>query len=78
MKKLLFLLMTAFAFSIGTNAQDDKSKIKKTSTIPQKVHNTVSKDKKYKGYKTKRKHNGVTKKKKVNLKDGEVKTKTDK
>jgi uncharacterized membrane protein len=78
MKKILFLLMFAFAIGFSTNAQDDKNKTKKTSTIPQKVHNTVSKDKKYKGYKTKRKHNGVTKKRKVNLKDGEVKTKTDK
>jgi hypothetical protein len=70
--------MLTFAISIGINAQDDKDKVKKTSTIPQKVHNTVSKNKKYKGYKTKRKKNGVTKKHKVNLKTGEVKDKTDK
>ncbi len=77
MKKLLFLVMFAFTLGIGVDAQD-KDKVKKTSTIPQKVHNTVSKNNKYKGYKTKRKRHGVTKKRKVNYKDGEVKTKTDK
>ena len=69
--------MLAFTVSISANAQDDKEKIKKTSTIPQKVHNAVSKNNRYKGYKIKKKRNGVTRKRKVNLKDGEVKTKTD-
>jgi hypothetical protein len=78
MKKLLFLVMLAFTVSITVNAQDDKDKLKKTSSIPQKVHNTVSKHKKHKGYKAKQKHNGVTKKHKVNYKDGAVKNKTDK
>jgi hypothetical protein len=78
MKKLLFLLLLSFTIGIGANAQDDKEKLKKTSTIPQKVHNTVSKNNKYKGYKHKKKHNGVTKKRKVNLQNGEVKKKTDK
>lgn len=78
MKKLLFLAMFAFTLSIAANAQDDKDKVKKTSTPVQKVHNTFSKHKKYKGYKTKHKHHGVTKKHKVDLKDGEVKNKTDK
>lgn len=70
--------MLTFALSIGITAQDDKDKVKKTSTIPQKVHNSVSKNNKYKGYKTKRKRNGVTKKHKVNLQTGEVKNKIDK
>lgn len=70
--------MLTFAIGIGVKAQDEKDKVKKTSTIPQKVHNTFSKHKKYKGYKVKHKHNGVTKKRKVDYKDGEVKTKTDK
>ncbi|HEV8080284.1 MAG TPA: hypothetical protein VGP43_06205 [Chitinophagaceae bacterium] len=74
MKKLLFLVMLAFTIGIGVNAQD-KDKVKKTETIPQKVHNTVSKHKKHKGYKTKHRHHGVTKKHKVNYKDGEVKNK---
>ncbi len=66
--------MLAFTIGIGVNAQD-KDKVKKTETIPQKVHNTVSKHKKHKGYKTKHRHHGVTKKHKVNYKDGEVKNK---
>jgi hypothetical protein len=78
MKKLWLLVMLTFALSIGITAQDDKEKLKKTSTMPQKVHNAVSKNNKYKGYKKKRKHHGVTKKRKVNLKDNEVKEKTDK
>ncbi len=74
MKKLLLILIVmSLTFSI--NAQE-KDKVKKTSTIPQKVHNTFSKHKKYKGYKVKRKHHGVTKKHKVDYKDGEVKDKT--
>lgn len=74
MKKLLLLVMI---MSIGffVSAQE-KEKVKKTSTLPQKVHNTFSKHKKYKGYKMKRKHNGVTKKHKVDYKEGEVKDKT--
>ncbi len=75
MKKLLLLLMLTFSIGIVSNAQDNKDKVKKTSTVPQKVHNTFSKHKKYKGYKSKHKHNGVTKKHKVDLKEGEVKDK---
>jgi len=78
MKKLLLLVMLAFMLGVGADAQDEKSKAKKTSTMPQKVHNAVSKNNKYKGYKTKRKRNGVTKKHKVDLKNGEVKDKTKK
>ncbi len=75
MKKLLLLLMFTFSLGIVTHAQDDKDKAKKTSTVPQKVHNTFSKHKKHNGYKTKHKHNGVTKKHKVDFKDREEKTK---
>ena len=74
MKKLLFLLLAIMALNISVNAQE-KDKVKKTSTIPQKVHNTFSKHKKYKGYKVKRKHNGVTRKHKVDYKNAEVKNK---
>ena len=77
MKKLLFLLMISFSISLATNAQDDKDKVKKTSTVPQKVHNTFSKHKHYKGYKVKHDHNGRTQKHKVDVKNGEVKNKTD-
>ena len=78
MKRLLFLLMFTFTLGIVANAQDSKDKVKKTSTIPQKVHNTVSRHKKHNGYKTKHKHNGVTHKHKVDTKNGEMKIKTDK
>ena len=75
MKKLLLLVMFAFTVGLTVNAQD-KDKLKKTSTVPQKVHNTVSKHKKYKGYKSKHKHGNTTKKHKVDYKDGDVKNKT--
>lgn len=78
MKKLLFLLMLTFTISVATQAQDDKDKVKATSTVPQKVHNTFSKNKKYKGYKSKHTHNGRTTKHKVDIKNGEAKTKVDK
>ena len=66
-----------FTFSIGivTNAQN-KDKIKKTSSVPQKVHNTFSKHKHHKGYKVKHKHHGVTHKHKVDAKKGRIKEKT--
>ena len=75
MKKLLLFLMLTFSIGIVTHAQDDKDKVKKTSTGPQKVHNTFSKHKKHKGYKTKHKHNGVTRKHKVDNRNHEVKDK---
>jgi hypothetical protein len=78
MKKLLFILMLTFSIGIAAHAQDDKDKVKKTSTVPQKVHNTFSKHKHHKGYKVKHEHNGVTQKHKVDTKHGEVKDKTDK
>jgi hypothetical protein len=56
MKKILFFLMICFAVSTVSLAQDDnKDKTKKTSTIPQKAHNTVSKHKHYSGTRTKHK-----------------------
>jgi hypothetical protein len=69
--------MIASSISLATNAQDDKDKVKKTSTVPQKIHNTFSKNKHYKGYKVKHDHNGRTQKHKVDVKNGEVKNKTD-
>ena len=36
MKKLLLFLMLTFSIGIIAHAQDDKDKIKKTSTAPQK------------------------------------------
>jgi hypothetical protein len=80
MKKLLLFLMLTVGVGMVTQAQDkdNKDKVKQTSTIPQKVHNTVSKNKKHSGYKVKHKHNGVTHKKKVDTKKGEVIEKTTK
>ena len=55
MKKLLVLAVLLTSVTIGANAQEKvtKAKVKKTSTIPQKVHNTFSKHKKYSGTKSK-------------------------
>ncbi len=80
MKKLLLLLMFTFSIGMITQAQDkdSKDKVRQTSTIPQKVHNTFSKHKKHSGYVVKHKHNGVTHKHKVDTKEGEVKDKTSK
>lgn len=78
MKKLLFLVMLTFSIGMATHAQDNKEKVKKTSTVPQKVHNTFSKHKKHSGYRTKQKHNGVKHKHIVNTKEGEVRDKTKK
>jgi hypothetical protein len=78
MKKLFFILILAFGTGITANAQQHTDKAKKTSTVPQKVHNTFSRNKKYKGYKVKHKKGNVTQKHKVDLKKGEVKNKTTK
>jgi hypothetical protein len=78
MKKLLLFVMLAMSISLTTNAQDNKDKIKKTSTVGQKVHNTFSKHKRHSGYKVKSEHKGVKRKHKVNTKTGEVKNKVDK
>ena len=75
MKKVLFLLMFSFSIAMVAHAQDDRDKVKKTTTPIQKVHNTVSRHKKYKGYKTKHEHHGHTSKHKVDMKDGDVKDK---
>ena len=75
MKKVLFMLMLSLSIGFIAKAQDEKDKVKPTSTAGQKVHNTLSKHKHYKGYKAKHKANGHTKKHKVDNKSGEVKNK---
>ncbi|WP_018616446.1 hypothetical protein [Segetibacter koreensis] len=58
MKKAVMTIMLFAGIAIGASAQEgtlQKEKVKKTSTIPQKVHNTFSKHKKYSGVKVKRK-----------------------
>jgi len=57
MKKLIVLLLIS-AFGITTYAQQDvkkEVKVKKTSTLRQKVHNTFHKHKEHNGYKVKTK-----------------------
>lgn len=78
MKKILLSLLIALGCCFITQAQDSKTKVKKTSNAAQKVHNTFSRHKRHNGYKVKTEHNGVTKKHKVNTQTGEVKNKTDK
>ncbi len=56
MKKILFIAMVLFlGLSTTTFSQEkeNKVKVKKTSTVPQKIHNTFSKHKKYSGVKAK-------------------------
>lgn len=76
MKKLLLVLMLTCGIGMVSQAQDTKGKVKPTSTIPQKVHNTLSKHKKHSGYKVKKTNKGITHKHKVDYKKGEVKNKT--
>ena len=62
MKKLVIASMLFCGLSFGASAQTvKKEKVKKTSTIPQKVHNTFSKHKKYSGVKAKAKVDKPTK-----------------
>ena len=53
MKKLILLLVCAFGIFSGVFAQEVKDKVKETKTLGQRVHNTFSKKKHYKGYKAK-------------------------
>jgi ABC-type metal ion transport system substrate-binding protein len=57
MKKKLLLLMMMFAIAATSFAQDkvvkDRTKVRKTSTPGQKVHNVFHKHKHYSGYKVK-------------------------
>lgn len=57
MKKTLLLIMLVMAVSVTSFAQQkvvkDETKVKKTSTVPQKVHNLFSKHKHYSGTKVK-------------------------
>ncbi|MDB5202713.1 MAG: hypothetical protein JWQ27_2122 [Ferruginibacter sp.] len=77
MKKLLLLLVITLGVEISVMAQTDQVKVKKTSTPTQKVHNTFSKHKRYKGYKVKHTNNGQKSVHKVDMKKGKVTTKVD-
>lgn len=50
---MLAILFTGVSFATSAQEPVEKAKVKKTSTVPQKVHNTFSKHKKYSGTKTK-------------------------
>lgn len=56
MKKIIVIILLC-AFSVTTFAQQTvvkkEDKVKRTSTLGQKVHNTFHKHKHYNGYKTK-------------------------
>ena len=57
MKKIALTLMMVVAIAVTSFAQQvvvkKEDKVKKTTTVPQKVHNLFSKHKKYSGTKTK-------------------------
>ncbi len=56
MKKILVLMLMISAIGFSSIAQTivkKEDKVKRTSTIPQKIHNTFSKHKHYSGYKVK-------------------------
>jgi ABC-type metal ion transport system substrate-binding protein len=77
MKKLISLLIISISLCLTAKAQQEQIKVKKTTTATQKVHNTFSKHKHYKGYKIKHTKNGHTVKRKVNLKKGTTVIKKD-
>jgi hypothetical protein len=57
MKKAAFLFLMFCAMYTVTFAQQDvkeKTKVRKTSTVGEKVHNTFSKHKRHNGYKVKK------------------------
>ena len=58
MKKITVLLLMICMMTVSVFAQTvvkKEDKVKRTSTLSQKVHNTFSKHKHYSGYKTKHK-----------------------
>lgn len=60
MRKLILILTMIFAIGLSSFAQQPRVvkktvKVKKTSSLGQKAHNTFSKHKRYNGYKVKRK-----------------------
>ncbi len=75
MKKLILMLVLSMSLGFMASAQETETKVKKTTTPVQKVHNTFHKHKHYKGYKMKHTHDGRTTKRKVNKMNGKVETK---
>ena len=77
MKKLFMMLMLMFSIGFVASAQEVKTEVKKTTTAGQKVHNTFSRHKHYKGYKVINKNGKHKSKKTVNKMTGETKIKKD-
>lgn len=71
------MLIAAMSIGICAKAQTSETKVKKTSTPGQKVHNAFSKHKHHKGYKVKTKRNGHKTKKTVNYQTGTTEIKKD-
>ena len=77
MKKLFMIVMLMLSIGFVASAQEVKTEVKKTTTAKQKVHNTFSRHKHYKGYKVTHKNGKHKTKKVVNTMTGETKTKKD-
>ena len=69
--------MLLFTVGFAASAQTVKTEVKKTTTAKQKLHNTFSKHKHYKGYKVTKKNGKHKSKRKVNTMTGEVKAKNE-
>jgi len=78
MKKLLGVLILVLGIGICAKAQVTQTKVKKTSSPTEKVHNTFSNHKKHNGYKVKTEDKSGKHTHKMNTKTGEVKDKADK
>ena len=77
MKKLLLMLIAAMSIGICAQAQTTETKVKKTSTPGQKIHNAFSKHKRHNGYVVKTKRHGHKTKKTVNYEKGTTVIKKD-
>ncbi len=73
MQRLILLIFICICFNSTVHAQQPGMKVKKTSTVTQKVHNVFSRHKKYKGYKVKYTQDGhiVKRKEKFKKKDAD-------
>ena len=75
MKKILTMLLLMVSTAFAASAQETQVKVKKTTTTGQKVHNTFSKHKRYKGVKVKAKKGDKKVVGEVNAKTGEAEIK---
>ena len=77
-KKAIAVVIVLVSLFVTGYSQESTHKVKKTSTIPQKVHNVFSRHKEYSGYKSKRERHGIKRKHKVNYRTGAVRNKKSK